>query len=76
MLSLIIFASNKKLSSFLVFCDLQFGQLGVGDNIDHSFPHRVKLPAEEACLFCVFIYVVLIRFYRYLINSQVLLISP
>jgi len=25
----------------------KFGQLGVGDNIDHSFPHRVKLPAEE-----------------------------
>nr|ABR17254.1 unknown [Picea sitchensis] len=25
----------------------QNGQLGVGDNIDHSFPQRVKLPAEE-----------------------------
>lgn len=25
----------------------KFGQLGVGDNIDHSGPQRVKLPSEE-----------------------------
>lgn len=33
------------------YFDFQFGQVGVGDNVDHCSPVQVKFPEEQAMAF-------------------------
>lgn len=41
--------SWTSLSNICFFIYVQFGQVGVGDNVDHCSPMQVQFPHEQAC---------------------------
>lgn len=44
-----IISNIKVTESKIIPSLLQFGQVGVGDDVDHCSPVQVKLPHDQAC---------------------------